>query len=390
MTDEIDIPLDVSDLSTKFLKTFKRGISIKSLDPTELETLSPHERKSDDVDIIECSKCASTNVIPADGYYTCRDCGVQNGVIIDTSQEWRFYGAEDNKGNDPARCGMPTSDLLPDVGNGCYIELRGRESFKVKKMRNMQSWSSLSYSDSKLMASFSNISAICINAGISACIVEEAKHMYKKVYLMKDCKRIKLEVMQAASVQWACKIKGVPRDIAELALLFNIKLKDMRRGSKLFEEVWYSNIINELDVAKNKSSEESSIIDSISLQKDTLNSESTSLEDSMLKPSNSIDYLHRACSRLELSESVYQICKSLCEYIEDNDLLIKHIPISRTAACLYMTCLAMKCNITFSQISEICDISEVTIKKCYQKMTLYKEELQANTLLQCTTSIDKV
>jgi len=379
LDDEYKFPsMDELSQSTKFLKDFKKL----------LNAVEPEQQLHDDN---KCQKCSSHNIIQADGFLTCRDCGIQNSIIIDSGQEWRYYGSEDSKA-DPARCGLPTSDLLPETSNGSMIGMRSYESYKVKKLRTMQSWSSISYQDNKLISSFNNITAISVNAGISQCIIEEAKHMYKKVYLMKACKRIKLEVMQASSVLWACKIKGVPRDTMEMAQMFNIKVKDMRRGSKLFENVWNSIVIGELDNIKQEAvdgcnaehadeSVEERIISHEQIATDASKASAT-LEDSSLKPSNSTDYLHRSCSKLGLSDEVYMVCKSMCVYAEDNDLLIKHIPVSRTAGCIYFTCLLLKIKMTFEDIAKICDISEITIKKCYQKINKFSDELVENTLLK--------
>lgn len=397
---EDDIIPEIAELSTKFMKSFKKKMISPAITKVEEPVVSS------EMDENVCEVCASHNIIQADGYLTCRDCGMQNSIIIDCGQEWRYYGAEDNKA-DPSRCGLPTSDLLPETSMGSMMGLRGYESYKMKKLRNIQSWSSISYQDNKLLASFKNITAISMNAGISQYIIEEAKHMYKMIYLMKTCKRIKLEVMQAASIQLACKIKGVPRDTIEMATMFNIKVRDMRRGSKLFEEVWNTILVSELDTiaeeqkllqqqnAATDTSKEAADADvDVSSSKSMVSGcggggdendsskVSEELEASSLKPSNAIDYLHRSCSKLELSEEIYMVCKSLCEYIEENDLLIKHIPVSRTAGCIYFTCLYLKVNVTFEAISQVCDISEVTIKKCYQKINKFKEELLNNTLLK--------
>ena len=43
----------------------------------------------------------------------CTDCGLVNDNIIDYSQEWRYYGSNDNKrSSDPNRCGMPLNPLF--------------------------------------------------------------------------------------------------------------------------------------------------------------------------------------------------------------------------------------------------------------------------------------
>jgi transcription initiation factor TFIIB len=392
-SEDAEIP-SIDLLSIKFMKDFKKKLNSSDL---QIEDSSIPPGSSELEDSL-CEKCFGHNIVQSDGYFTCRDCGIQNSIIIDSGQEWRYYGSEDNKA-DPSRCGMPTSDLLPETSMGSMMGLRGYESYKMKKLRNMQSWSSITYQDNKLLASFKNITAISMNAGISQYIIEEAKHMYKMIYLMKSCKRIKLDVMQAASVQLACKIKGVPRDTIEMATMFNITIRDMRRGSKLFEEVWNSILVGELDTIAEEQRLSASITadanaiadatdtavipnkDQQEVDVETIKA-SEELEDSSLKPSNAMDYLHRNCSKLGLSEEIYIVCKSLCTYIEDNDLLIKHIPVSRTAGCIYFTCIYLKVGITFEAISQVCDISEVTIKKCYQKINKFKKELLENTLLR--------
>ena len=82
-----------------------------------------------------CALCNSYNVVQIDGYYTCRDCGNHNTNIINNEQEWRFYGQFDNKNSDPARCGMPVSDLIPNVSMGSVICSNWNSSYDVKRIK---------------------------------------------------------------------------------------------------------------------------------------------------------------------------------------------------------------------------------------------------------------
>ena len=63
---------------------------------------------------INCNACNSKNIAEINGFYVCQDCGLCNDCIIDSGQEWRFYGADENKGSDPSRCDIPTNELLPE------------------------------------------------------------------------------------------------------------------------------------------------------------------------------------------------------------------------------------------------------------------------------------
>ena len=72
----------------------------------------------------------------------------------------------------------------------------------------------------------------------------------------------------------------------------------------------------------------------------------------------------------------------MCSYIEETDYLIKHIPLSRTAGCIYFTCQSLNIEIDKQDINNICNVSEVTINKCYNKLLKIKNDIVENTLLK--------
>ena len=320
----------------------------------ENEEVSSNEKKSKEENIItNCKECDSTNIVEMYGYYVCQDCGIQYNNIIDSSQEWRYYGNNDNKSSDPSRCGAPTNDLLPNNSMGSIICLNTRESNQMRRLRQIHSWNSSGYMDTTFNKNSKDMESVALNSGISPCIIEEAKHMYKKLAFHKYKKKAKKEAIQAACIQCACKINNVPRDSNEMAMMFNIDKKDMRKGAKQFEEMW--SIINEEN-------------------KDNLYTE--------LKPCNSVNFLKRRSRELKLPNEVNDLCEEVCAYIEKEDYLIKHIPLSRTAGCIYFTCEFLKISINKTDITNICSISEVTINKCYKKLEQHKSELIPDIILK--------
>ena len=198
-----------------------------------------------------------------------------------------------------------------------------------------------------------DMESVALNSGISPCIIVEAKYMYKKLAFHKYKKKAKKEAIQAACIQCSCKINNVPRDSNEMAIMFNISKKDMRKGAKQFEEMW--SIINEEN-------------------KDTLYTK--------LKPCNAVNFLKGRSRKLKLPNEVNNLCEEVCEYVEKEDYLIKHIPLSRTAGCIYFTCEFLKISINKNEITSICSISEVTINKCYKKLLNIKDEIIENTSLK--------
>jgi len=302
--------------------------------------------------IINCLECNSKNIIENYGYYVCKDCGVRYNNIIDSSQEWRYYGANDNKSGDPSRCGMPSNDLMPNNSMGSIICSNSKESVQLRKVRQIHSWNSTGYMDSTFNKNSKDMEIVAKNNGINNCIIEEAKHMYKKIAYHKYKKKAKKESIQAACIQCACKINNVPRDSIEMASMFNIKIKDMRKGSKQFGEIW--SIINE---------------------------ENNDAISTNMVPCNSTKFLQRRCRDLKLSDEITKLCAEVCNYIEQEDYLIKHIPLSRTAGCIYFTCDVLKIAINKNDITSKCSISEVTINKCYKKLLNIKDDIIKNTSL---------
>lgn len=304
-----------------------------------------------------CTECNSTKIVEQEGKYMCTDCGVSNGIVIDFKQEWRFYGSDDNKNADPSRCGMPTNELLPNSSIGSVIGFGSNESYVQKRIRNMQYWNAIPYKESSLLEAFNSITTMCQNAGLSTCIIEEAKYMYKKVSELKTARRTKKEAMKAASVYVACKMKNVPRNTKEIAKIFNIKdIKVMNKAVKRFTEIWTS--INDKEKRGN------TIIDS---------SNDPASNDEPVQ--NSLKYLHRHCSRLEIDDSIYNLCYKLLEYVENNKILDIHNPASRIATCIYYIVQKYNLPIYVSSIEKECGVSSVTITKCNNKLLKINDKL---------------
>ena len=345
---------------------------LKKETETNINIKVPKEEENNHDDE-NCKDCKSNDIIQKDGRYICRNCGNIFSCIIDDAQEWRYYGQYDNKSSDPARCDMPTNELIPNACIGTLIGNSNRESYDIRRIRKIHTWNSISYKDSTLMKSFNTITNIGNSNDITNCIIEEAKHMFKQVYDIKTYRKAKKKEMEAAALQWACKLKGVPRDSNTIALMFGITKKEMRKGAKQFEEIWTS-----IQQRKNKNKDSDSNMDSCS-DSEFINGDDGN--DNLSKTSDSLAYLHRCCSRLNFSNDIFNICKNVCEYIEEEDILIKHIPLSRTAGIIFFTCNCLNITVDKQLITNICNISEVTINKCHQKLLKIAPDIIKNTKL---------
>lgn len=366
--------MDLNDLDRVILEKKNKNRELK------------HEKVYNDITDalidINCRECNSLHIKEIDGYYTCLDCGLRNDNVIDFGQEWRYYGNDDNKGNDPARCDIPTNELLPKASMGSFVGYGSKETATTKRIRNMNQWYAMPYKELTLLETFNNITVMAQNSGINQCIIEEAKYMYKKVSEMKSSRRTKKEGMKAGSIALACKLKGVPRNCIEIAKICHLKNnKVLRKSIKTFEEIW--NIIqsNEKDITNQTISNNLELnhnLDKQYIKDDDINDSDLDTDSDL--DDNIDDYiakLHRCLSLLGVDDKLFQICKNILICIEQNNYLDKHNPSSRIAAVIFYANEYYKLNINKYQITKICEISEVTVNKCYVKLLKYTKEFNA-------------
>lgn len=409
---ELDISkmlLEISNEKRQKKKEIQTQNNIKTniLDSSDS---SDYKNLNDSLANFKCTDCSSYKIKEIDGFYVCLKCGLKIESVIDAGQEWRNYNNDDSRGGDQSRCDMPTNELLPKSSMGGLVGYGGRESFTTKRIRNMSRWYSTTYKESSLMEIFNNITIIAINSGLNQCVIEEAKHMFKRVSEVKAARRTKKDGMKAGAIALACKLKGCPRNSLEIAKICRLKNnKTLRRGIKVFEEIWNNIILKEKQAGK-------ALVDSKKMQRDNLQSnescdsdssddddeednseeDSDSSEDdsddeisdsdrhndneSILNQHNDIiaNYngkLNRFISLLGLDDRVYQAGKQILEHVESNNYLDKHNPLSRIASILSYVIERLNINIKKYQIIQICQVSQVTIDKCYQKLMKYKVAL---------------
>jgi len=282
-----------------------------------------------------CDYCFSDQVCLEEGNFCCKACHSIVGRYIDQSAEWRFYGCDDNKGADPTRCGMPTSDLLPDSSLGAMIGYSYNESYDVRLMRKYQMWNSMPYRERNLYNIFDALTNSAINNGISKSIIEEAKMLYKQVSESRISRGDNRSGLIASSIYISCKNNKVPRSCKEIAKIFNLKTTTMTRGCKKFAELMKLNMAS----------------------------------------STADDFISRFCSKLGLDTEQKDMCKHVIKKAEEFSIVSENTPPSVAAGTIYMCNMICEWGIGKQTLSDSCDISQVTINKCYKKMVVYKKML---------------
>ena len=279
-----------------------------------------------------CEFCHGDEFILEDGNYICKKCSTISDRFIDMSAEWRYYGADDNKSSDPTRCGMPVNELLPDSSLGTIISNKYGESNNMRIIRKYHMWNSMSYKERALYNIFDNITLNAMNSGISPTIIEEAKAFYKKVTESKIMRGENRSGLIATSIYMSCKSHKVPRSAKEIAKIFNLKLTTMTKSCKKFQDLLKVN----------------------------------------MDSSSPNDFVMRFSSKLGLSNDIKTLCKHIVEKADELGIVSENTPPSISAAAIYLCNVMCDLGITKNEVSKNCDISQVTLCKCYKKLHNYR------------------
>jgi transcription initiation factor TFIIB len=322
-----------------------------SFDSEENNTKNDNSEKHNlNIDENDQEKCNYCNIYSdfkiEDGYKWCSECGENNGIFIDVSPEWRYYGSEDSKSSDPTRCGMPVNNLLYNMSCGTMISSRGN-SLEVKKLRTIHKYITSNYNDRAILSIFENLNIVGLNNNINSLIIEDAKKIYKDIRDIKICRGINRDALVATCLMTSLNINNVSRSQKEIAEIFNINQTHITQARKKLLEL--NNYIK------------NDLIYSINIT----------------TPEN---FIPRFCSSLNIEEKYVVLMKLIAKKVQKLPDISENTPPSIASGIIYLICYLCKLNITKKNISDICKISEVTINKCFKKLIIFVDLLFSESL----------
>ena len=364
--------------------------------------------------LLMCEACG-TALSPQDGFMVCRDCGLCQSRDIDTSQEWR--NLDDNKGgSDPSRVSVPNNTLMPETSVGTMVSYGSNKKAPFAHIiRTMNNWSMLSYKDSTILKRFKHITTVCKNANVLDSVIEEIKVVYFKISQVKAARRNKLQALMAVSVIIGHEIAGYDRDYKEVADMFDIDIKVLRSMSKEYEFIWKE--LQDIEAEEQATLVQQSIDEEnrelkseLSKQTNQTNTYGTPqfsgiLPSQAIKPLSKIDELVQNDKPTEPlikkeSDQLFRqrqeedngklrkyVAKSgiqaiyhdkffkLNDWIAERYILAQHIPKSRYACLIFLVSELYALNVDKHKIISLCETSNVTINKCYNKLAPYLPQI---------------
>ncbi|ARF11362.1 transcription initiation factor IIB [Klosneuvirus KNV1] len=313
------------------------------LDKLEAENkISLDDDKSSTGDVI-CNNCHTEDYLAIDnanGVVVCTQCGAVMTEIFDNNPEWKSYDGN----NASARCNGANNAFLPRSSLGTSISGSNRNRVKVLHM-----WNAMPYKERSLNVELKEIQNICRDAGIVKCIeddtkilykiISESKHLYGKnqgkYIIIRGDKR---KGLKGACLYFACKRKGDTRSPKEIAKLFGIKDKDIRKGCKTCKKLLQ---LNQIPYDPNTNNPE--------------------------------HFIKRYCRELHLDKEYTAEILRIIKNIEKLDLVSCHTPQTVAIAGIILIIELNNIDIDRKVLETKFEVSGVTLEKAYKKIEKYKD-----------------
>ena len=182
-----------------------------------------------------CYRCKAHDSYVTDfksGEIVCQNCGlVLEERIIDDTYEKRNFGSENGGNKGESRVGGP---MKATEGNnlGSNIVIKDKNGY-MKKMRGVNN----TYNQSPIDRGFDEIDKYLGNKEISKILIEETKEIYSLVTKVKKMKGRNLKCMILAMYFCASKKNGLPRSFKEIADMFGIEEKKIKKAFNYIKNV---------------------------------------------------------------------------------------------------------------------------------------------------------
>ena len=308
------------------------------------ETESATEEESLDV----CPECSGRLVSDAEhGETVCEECGlVVEEDEIDPGPEWRAFDSSerDNK----SRVGAPTTNMMHDKGLSTNIGWQNKDAYgrtlnarQREKMQRLRTWNErFRTRDSKernLKQALGEIDRMASALGLPENVRETASVIYRRALDEDLLPGRSIEGVATSALYAAARQAGTPRSLDEIAAVSRVGRMELTRT--------YRYIIRELGLE--------------------------------VQPADPKSYVPRFASDLGLSDESERQARELLDAAARTGAISGKSPVGLAAAAVYAASLLTNEKVTQSQVSDVANISEVTIRNRYKELLEADQEATA-------------
>ncbi|MFB6155293.1 MAG: transcription initiation factor IIB family protein [Haloferacaceae archaeon] len=303
------------------------------------ETNRAAESQRTESDPLVCPECGDSGVTDEGrGETVCRECGmVLEEGMVDHGPEWRAFTSAERE--DRRRVGAPQTERMHDRGLSSVISYRdadasGRSlsSRQREKMRRLRTWDerfrTKDAHERNLKQALSEVDRMGSALGLPKTVRETAGVVYRRALEEDLLPGRSIEAMATASLYAAARQAGTPRSLDECAQVSRVERQEFARA--------YRYLTQELGLA--------------------------------LQPADPESYLPRFVSALDVSGETERRARALLDTSKAAGVHSGKSPVGLTAAAIYAGSLLENDPITQARISEVTEVSEVTIRNRYREM----------------------
>jgi transcription initiation factor TFIIB len=291
------------------------------------------EEKNTVMTCLTCNKDNTTITDPECGEIICSNCGmVISEKIEDTNhQERRASTLEQADKRD--RTGAPSSLARHDMGLSTIIGKENRDArgqlidtamrSKIERLRTWDLRTRMSKSgDKNLVRAFEQLDRIKEKLGLSDIIIEKAAYIYRKVHERGLIRGRTIDGILAAAVYSAGREMETARTLKDIAVVSNLKRKDIARCYRL--------LVFELDIRI-----------------------------PVVDPKKCIA---RVANKLNISEKTKHQAMNIMEEVVNKQITAGKDPNSMAATVLYVSSLKADEKILQKDIAAASGVTEVTLR----------------------------
>ncbi len=303
------------------------------------ERTDQHEETATREETSTCPECgAHLETNSAQGETVCSECGlVVEEDEIDRGPEWRAFDSAEK--DEKSRVGAPTTNMMHDKGLSTNIGWQDKDAYgnslssrQRQKMQRLRTWNErFRTRDSKernLKQALGEIDRMASALGLPENVRETASVIYRRALSDDLLPGRSIEGVATAALYAAARQAGVPRSLDEVERVSRVDKMELTRT--------YRYIIRELNLE--------------------------------VKPADPESYIPRFVSDLDLSDEVERRARELVEGARSDGILSGKSPVGLAAAAVYAAALLCNEKVTQSDVSDVADISEVTIRNRYKEL----------------------
>jgi len=287
-----------------------------------------------------CPECGSNRIMKDNesAEIVCMVCGyVVDAKITDQGPEWRAFDAEQREKR--ARAGAPATFTIHDKGLSTMIDWHDRdvhgqslphgEKAQIYRLRKWQKRIRVSDATERNLAfALSEISKIANNLNLPKNVLETASVIYRKAVKERLIRGRSIQGVTAAAIYVACRQCGVARTLEDISQASPVNKKEVARS--------YRFLLKQLDY--------------------------------FIKPVKPGQYITKFCNQLTMQGKVEEIAHQILFAATELKLTSGRGPTGIAAAVSYIAAILTGERKTQREISEIAQVTEVTIRNRYKEL----------------------